>query len=208
MRDLFEQFVVSAKTGVTRVTGVTGAENGYEVTGLLNAAAVTQPFRREGNMGDTSPATCGSAADPAPDKTACHSADVTLSPAQGSKWVTARSVEPPKQDKVMSSPLPPLPLLPPDARSVDNAIRASALLSETFERIAVWWVEGAELPPDTLEVAIDDAVLAGDLGTLHAALSIYEQAARRCCSTRCESPTTRRCDSPTTSARRIDTRTG
>lgn len=59
-----------------------------------------------------------------------------------------------------------------------------ALLTTTFERIAAFWIEGAELPPTELEHDIDRAVLAGDLAALSAALSIYEQAARHACAQR------------------------
>jgi len=76
--------------------------------------------------------------------------------------------------------------LPAEHSPVENVARASALLAETFERIAGWWVEGTELPPDALEGAVEDAVLAGDPGTLRAALSIYEQAARERCSAACD----------------------
>lgn len=56
-----------------------------------------------------------------------------------------------------------------------------ALLSETFERIASWWVEGADLPPAELEEDIDRAVLLGDVQRIRDALTVYEQAARENC---------------------------
>jgi hypothetical protein len=133
-------------------------------------------------MGNTPPAACGGDAAPAPDTAALDRADVTLSPFQGNKGVTAMGGERPKQDKAISQLLPQLPLLPAEHSTVENFARASSLLDETFGRIAGWWVEGAELPPDTLEGDVDDAVLAGDLEALRTALTVYEQAARERCS--------------------------
>lgn len=56
-----------------------------------------------------------------------------------------------------------------------------ALVAATFERIAGWWVEGAELPAHGLEDAVDQAATAGDLDALTVALDTYEEAARICC---------------------------
>jgi hypothetical protein len=59
-----------------------------------------------------------------------------------------------------------------------------ALIAGTFERIAKFWIGGADLPPPEFEAAIDAAVRAGDVTALNAALSLYEQAAQERCDER------------------------
>jgi hypothetical protein len=118
----------------------------------------------------------------APDAAARDGTPVTLLPNAPGVRVTPAPPEKAKPDKGVSQPLPVLPMLPTENDCADGAARAHALLAETFERIAGWWVEGAELPPAELEGDIDRAVLAGDLGALRAALNVYEQAARERCS--------------------------
>ena len=65
-----------------------------------------------------------------------------------------------------------------------TADEASALLAETFDRIARWWIEGAALPVAALEADIDRAIVDADLEAARTALAVYEQAAAEACAQR------------------------
>lgn len=180
MRDLFERFRVPSESRATRATGATGVRKASDSGGLPGAEAVAHGSAPLGNMGNT-PSGAEGAARRAQDAATRRSTDVAPLPKQSNTWATRDAVEKPKQDKAFPQPLPMLPMLPSENDTVDNVERTLALLAETFERIAAWWVAGARLPVRELETDIDRAVLAGDLGALRAALGVYEQAARESC---------------------------
>jgi hypothetical protein len=180
MRDLFERFRVPAKPGATRATGVTVPTKPNDFDHLRAWAAVARGLAGLGNMGNTGPSAERADGNPL-QATADGNTDVALLPkvavASGTEAVDDKS----KLDKASEHPLPVLPTLPSERTPSRDVARAQALLAEAFERIAGWWIEGAELPPAELEVEIDRALLAGDLIGLCAALRVYEQAARDRC---------------------------
>ncbi|MGD9724356.1 MAG: hypothetical protein AB7U76_24215 [Pirellulales bacterium] len=163
MRDLFERFAPASQTGATRATRVTPAPTICESSTLARADAVTHVRRQQRNMGNTAPS------------------DVTPLPNAAPPWVTSAAVEKAKPENGSSPALSSLPTSPTENDGADAATRVHALLADAFERIAKWWVEGAELPSAELEADIDRAVLGRDLGALRVALTLYEQAARVAC---------------------------
>ena len=66
----------------------------------------------------------------------------------------------------------------------ESSRRSSAshgVLSELFEHIDGWWIDGADLPPAELESAIDEAARHGDAAALTKALAAYKAAAWASC---------------------------
>lgn len=128
-------------------------------------ASVAHSGKQQGNMGNT------------------VAEAVALLPKPDNARATPVGSEKSKPDRASLDVLPLLPKLPAKDR-VDDIACAHALLAETFERIAGWWIEGADLPPAELDAEIDRAVVTGDLAALRAALETYEHAARESCACR------------------------